>query len=129
MPQGTHYMHCRLAGPKSPPKKCGAISDGVQVRPMRTLMFMDMPMTQTSKAEIQSDRRHTETDSTLRLSGAVPSGLHVVLKAIMQMVRCVVETFSRPAPQASKAGWHQRQAGTQGSAGKHLERKQAGTHG
>ena len=33
-------------------------------------MFMDLPMTQTSPAEFQSDRRHTGTDSTLRLSGA-----------------------------------------------------------
>ena len=32
------------------------------------LMFMELPMTQTSPAEFQSDRRHTETDSTLRLS-------------------------------------------------------------
>ena len=29
---------------------------------------MDLPMTQTSPAEFQYDRRHTETDSTLRLS-------------------------------------------------------------
>ena len=34
------------------------------------LMLMDLPMTQTSPAELQNDRRHTETDSTLRLSGA-----------------------------------------------------------
>ena len=34
------------------------------------LMFMDLPMTQTSPAEFQYDRRHTETYSTLRLSGA-----------------------------------------------------------
>ena len=32
------------------------------------LMFMDLSMTQTFCAEFQSDRRHTETDSTLRLS-------------------------------------------------------------
>ena len=30
------------------------------------LMFMDLPMTQTSPAEFQHDRHHTETDSTLR---------------------------------------------------------------
>ena len=35
-------------------------------------MFMDLPMTQTSPAEFQSDRRHTKTDSTLRLLSRPP---------------------------------------------------------
>ena len=33
-------------------------------------MWTDLPMTQTSTAEFQPDRHHTDTDSTLRLSGA-----------------------------------------------------------
>ena len=56
LPGQKKKMRCHFRWSASP-----AIAD---------VMFMDTPMTQTSPAEFQSDRRHTETDSTLRLSGA-----------------------------------------------------------
>ena len=71
MPQGSQYKRWRLAGPKSPlSKKCGIVFRWSPSPAHADLMFMDLPMTQTSPAEFQHDRRHTQTYSTLRLSGA-----------------------------------------------------------
>ena len=69
MPQGRHYRRRRLAGPKS--QKQMRYHFSWSSSPSHAdLMFMDLPMTHASPADFQSDRRHTETDSTLRLSGA-----------------------------------------------------------
>ena len=69
MPLGSHYKRRRFAGPKSPQiMRCHFRWSSSPAH--ADLMIMDLPMTQTSPAEFQSDRRHTETDSTLRLSGS-----------------------------------------------------------
>ena len=72
------------------------------------LMFMDLPMTQTSPAEFQSDRRHTETDSTLDPptwggfdAKKWPYGCDGFRSC------CAVNHFrGGRGTQASKSGWH-----------------------
>ena len=114
---------------------------------------MDLPMTQTSPAELQSDRRHTETDSTLDPptwgefdAEKWPHGCDgirsccTVTNASGTVPRVVERNIQRPAgTQASKASRHPskqsglapkqaRPAGTQGRQGG-TQGRQGGTQG
>ena len=100
---------------------------------------MDLPMTQTSPAEFQSDRRHTETDSTLSGAGHSRSSnlrtfryykvairlrrdpiMLCAVTIVSGTVPRVVETVrgGRAPKQARRAGTQGRRTGTQGKAPK-----------
>ena len=120
MPQGSQYKRRRLAGPKSPKTKMRYHFRWSPSPAHADLTFMDLPMTQTSPAEFQYDRRHTETYSTLRLSGAGHSRSSNLLTFDTKKWR-----YSQ-GRQAPKAGRHPRQA-RKAEANKYEQKKDTET--
>ena len=88
------------------------------------LVFMDLPMTQTSPAEFQFDRRHTETDSTLRLSGAGHSRSAFDTKSGHAAATGSGHVVLHPSKQGGPAPKQARPAGTEASR----HPRQAGRH-